>query len=329
MSRQMAAESEPISVVTACDEIYVRAAGVTLASASASVPFQQAMDFYVLDGGVSPRSKAKLEQSCAAPGRRFHWLTPDLHILRGLPVSQHINLSTYLRLLLAEMLPAKVERALYLDADTVVVRNLAELWTTPLDGAFCAAVQEVLHPVLEPGDVYDRPLHCMTMPHVDPRPIPNYRDLGLRGTLPYFNAGIMLVNVPRWREQHVAVRGLECLRQNAGQVRYWDQYALNVLFAGQWKLLDPRWNQNSHVFRLPDWKLSHYSQQELWAVQHDPWIVHFTNSPKPWDQECNHPYRELFFQQLDQTAWAGWRPQNRSPAKTRSKPTFSRLSRAA
>jgi lipopolysaccharide biosynthesis glycosyltransferase len=121
--------------------------------------------------------------------------------------------------------------------------------------------------------------------------------------MPYFNAGIMLVNVVRWRREDVATRGLECLRANASHVRFWDQYALNVLFAGQWKKLDARWNQSSDVFQLPSWRRSHFSAAEFSQVQQDPWIVHFNNLPKPWDANCVHPYRELFFQHLERTAW--------------------------
>jgi lipopolysaccharide biosynthesis glycosyltransferase len=209
---------------------------------------------------------------------------------------------------MAELLPLSIDRAIYLDADTIVVRRLDELWSVPLDGSFCAAAQDVFMPVLDPALALKRPVHSMTIRNVDPRPIPNYRELGLAFDAPYFNAGIMLANIERWRNEHVARRALECLRDNEGKVRYWDQYALNVLFSGQWKVIDPRWNQNSHVFRLPDWKLSHYSATEYQLVRNDPWIVHFDFRPKPWDLDSKHPFRKLFFKNLDRTAWRGWRP---------------------
>jgi lipopolysaccharide biosynthesis glycosyltransferase len=153
----------------------------------------------------------------------------------------------------------------------------------------------------------------MTMPNMDPRPIPNYRELGLSSAAAYFNAGIMLVNVARWREEQVARRAFECLRVNAAHVRFWDQYALNILFSGQWRIADPRWNQNSHVFQLPSWELSHYTKDELDQLKRDPWIVHFNYLPKPWDLECDHPFRKLFFQHLDRTSWRGWRPRKPGP----------------
>ena len=314
MSRQSAAScephlgepisSEPISIVTACDENYVRAAAVALVSAAASVGSRHELNLYVLDGGVSDGSKAKLEKSCARFGRAVRWLTPDLHAIRDLPVSHHVSQSTYLRILLAELLPAKVSRVIYLDADVVVVRNLAELWATPVEDVYCGAVQDAFLPVLDPAVAFDHPLQCQVASNQDSRPIANYPELGLSGEMPYFNAGIMLVNVARWRRERVAARALDCLRTNARHVRYWDQYALNVLCAGQWKKLDARWNQSSDVFQLPSWQRSHYNVGEFWQVRRDPWIVHFNNLPKPWDKDCVHPFRGLFFQHVEQTAWA-------------------------
>jgi lipopolysaccharide biosynthesis glycosyltransferase len=299
---------EPLVIVTASDDNYVRGVAAAIRSAIASLPAHRAARIFVLDGGIREVSKARLCRSWNAANVTVEWLSPDLDAIRDMPVSDHVSLATYLRILLAELMPSDVERAIYLDADTIVLRNLEHLWSIPLDGMYCAATQDAFAPVLDPAIALSHPLHAMTLPGVDPRPIPNYRELGLSPTAPYFNAGIMLVNVDRWRREQVACRALECLRDNAGQVRWWDQYALNTLFTGQWKIVDPRWNQNSHVFRIPTWELSHYTEVELDLLRREPWIVHFDARPKPWDSDSIHPLRGCFYEHLDQTAWRGWRP---------------------
>jgi hypothetical protein len=43
-------------------------------------------------------------------------------------------------------------------------------------------------------------------------------------------------------------------------------------------------------------------------VTRDPWIVHYSTWSKPWHWSCTHPARERFFEVLDRTEWAGWRP---------------------
>jgi lipopolysaccharide biosynthesis glycosyltransferase len=305
--------SEPIVIVTACDETYVRALAAAIRSAIVSVPRQRDVHVFVLDGGIDERSKVLLARSWKRRNVDVHWLSPDLDSIADMPVSHHISRSTYLRILTAELLPREIDKAIYLDADTIVVRNLNELWQTPLEGAYCAAVQEVFCPVLNPAEVYSRPLYSMTMRNMNPLPIPNYLELGLSGDAAYFNAGIMLVNVARWREEAIARRGFEILRDNRPHARFWDQYALNVMFSGQWKMLDPRWNQSQIVFKLPTWEQSHYTEAELNQIKRDPWIVHFNYLPKPWDLSCEHPFRRLFFKHLDRTSWRWWRPQRPGP----------------
>src|SRR5262249_4150553 len=149
------------------------------------------------------------------PNISVDWLKVDLEAIGDMPVSEHISLSTYSRILLAELLPAEIDRAIYLDADTIAVRNLEELWSHDLEGLYCGAAQDAFLPVLDPEQTFSHPLHSMTMRGVDPRPICNYRELGLVPTAPYFNAGIMLVNVERWRRECVARRAFACLRDNA------------------------------------------------------------------------------------------------------------------
>jgi len=300
--------NDSLVVVTACDDKYALGAAVAVRSAIDSLPADRSVRVFVLDGGISPRSKRRLHRSWSSQRTSVDWLAPDRKLIDSLPVSHYVSRSTYLRLLQAELLPADVTKAIFLDADMVVTRDLTELWSQSLDGAYCAAVQDPYVPVLNPADAYDHPLHCMVVPGMDPLPVPNYRELGLRGDSAYFNAGLMLVNVARWREESIACRALECLHVNAAHVRFWDQYALNVLFSGQWKLLDPRWNQTSHVYWFPSWESSHYTRDELEQLRRDPWIVHFNFLPKPWDLVCDHPFRELFFEHLDHTDWRGWRP---------------------
>ena len=143
--------SDTIVIVTACDENYVRAAAAAIRSAIDSVPRRRNIQVYVLDGGIGERSKARLARSWKSRRVSVRWLTPDLDAIADMPVSHHISRSTYLRIMTAELLPAEVDKAIYLDADTIVVRNLEELWNTPLEGAYCAAVQEIFCPVLNPA----------------------------------------------------------------------------------------------------------------------------------------------------------------------------------
>src|SRR6476619_6947880 len=127
MSQQSARPCEPIAIVTSCDENYVRGAAPAIRSAITTLPRGRRVQVYMLDGGISESSKARLLRSWQAPHVEVRWLKPDLDAIRDLPISHWISLATYLRLFSAEMLPADVNKASYLDADAIVARNLEEL----------------------------------------------------------------------------------------------------------------------------------------------------------------------------------------------------------
>jgi len=307
MDRPESPGSGPIVVVTACDENYAIGAAAAVRSAIGSVGSERRLRVFVLDGGITDPSKQRLMRSWDAPNVEVAWLLPDLTALGDLEVSGHVTVSTYLRILMAELLPADVQRAIYLDADTIVTHDLNKLWSTDLKDAPCAAVQDYFHPYLNPPETLGHQIFCETV-GFNPEPIPNYRELGLQGSAPYFNAGIMLANIDHWRRNRVAARALECLRTNRDHVTYWDQYALNTLFSGQWLPIDPRWNQNTTIFNVGDWKLTHFSQAEFDQIRAAPRIIHFDYKPKPWSLGCAHPFKDLYFHWLDKTDWRGWRP---------------------
>jgi lipopolysaccharide biosynthesis glycosyltransferase len=132
--------------------------------------------------------------------------------------------------------------------------------------------------------------------------------LRLEPELPYFNSGVLLIDLQAWRRLQLTEELIECLHENRGVVVWWDQYALNVVLARRWKLLDPRWNQGSQIYRFPNWRFSNFTKEMFRAIKKAPYVVHFTSPEKPWHPDSRHPFRRGFFHYLDRTDWAGWRP---------------------
>jgi len=57
----------------------------------------------------------------------------------------------------------------------------------------------------------------------------------------YFNAGVMLIDIGRWRTEHVGSKAFEFTRRHLPILQQYDQDSLNAVLAGRWKELDPRW----------------------------------------------------------------------------------------
>ncbi len=200
----------------------------------------------------------------------------------------------YYRLLLPDLIDG--DRVIYLDCDTIVRRSLSELWNVDLRGHPLAAVTDfclTYHmrnqglPIVHKGKdilVDDYALEVL--------------DFDLT-TTPYFNSGVLVMDLEAWRNMNVADR---CIKfcQEAGALNTADQDAANHVLQGDFLRLDPRWNSFSYLYReyfpVPDQNLPDIfggfrenlrPPQREWldvlkAWAFDPWIVHFAFRSKPW-----------------------------------------------
>ena len=258
---------------------------------------------------MSDTTKERLERSWPKGRYQITWVAVDSSKVSDLPLSEgkHYNLTVYYRILMPWLLPKCIHRAIHLDADMIVCTDLGRLWDQSFDGHTCLAVQDIASPFIDAQTAlpnYDR---CSR--HLgSPRPVPNFRELGLNPRAPYFNAGLLVVDFLAWRAADMPNQLFNCLREHRPHVRWNDQYALNVVLSGDWGQLDLRWNQAAHIFRYPSWSQSPFDRETFWQLRDDPYIIHFTTSDKPWMLTCLHPSRKLFLEYVDRTAWAGWRP---------------------
>ncbi|MEM8865596.1 MAG: glycosyltransferase family 8 protein [Planctomycetota bacterium] len=299
--------SYTVTAATAADEGYVLPLAVTVRSAIDSLGEDHRLRLFVLDGGITPVSRDKLEQSWVDPRVTIEWLQPEVEVVRHLPISHHVSIACYLRLLLPELTPDDVGKLVYFDSDMLIRRDLADLYSEPLDDQLALAVQDMAAPWMDSEVVTDD--FQQQLPYLSAaRPVPNYRELGIRPEAPYFNSGLLVLDASRWRREGIGRQVLQCLEDHREHILWWDQYALNVVLADRWRPLDARWNQTAGVYQYPSWQESPLTEQAYYELRDDPWIVHYCSPSKPWHFHCDHAYRDDFFATLDRTAWRGWRP---------------------
>ena len=298
--------SEPV-VLCAADDNYVKPLTVTLQSAAESLRPGNSLQVIVLDGGIQPNSWQMMKESLASLPIELNRLRPDPQVMDGLMTSHHVTRTAYFRLLAGKLLPESIDRVIYLDSDLLVRDDLSILWEMELGDHYCLAVPDIACPHI---DVREADCNFRkSSPYLAAiSPIGNWRELKLNGSDRYFNSGVMLLNIERWRRESIERQLIQCLKDNRKHVWCWDQYALNVVFAGQWRPIPARWNQGAHLFEYPDETHSPIDRREFVEARDNPGIIHYTTEWKPWHYYNQHPRRGLFFEQLDKTAWAGWRP---------------------
>ena len=92
--------SAEIVLATAADENYAVPLAVTIRSALDCLAPNRRIKLYVLDGGMSDKTKARLLWSWIDPRLTVEWIHPDIEQFRDLPVSHHISIVAYVRLLM-------------------------------------------------------------------------------------------------------------------------------------------------------------------------------------------------------------------------------------
>ena len=192
------------------------------------------------------------------------------------------------RLFMGEMLPDTVKRVLYLDCDTVIVRPLKKLWNADLNGA-------VLGAVMEPT-IYEAVKES----------------IGLEERDAYYNSGVLLVDLERWRKGGVQKQLLEFLREKGGALFASDQDLLNGTLKGQIHTLMPEYNffTNYRYFSYKTLRAhaSSYhavSKAEFRKAKQHPAIIHYMGDERPWIRGNLNHYRLAYERYLAMTPWAG------------------------
>lgn len=279
--------SQPIAVALAADRNFCKQLAVAIASIS-RVASSQPYTAYVLHDGYDPAQRARVAHS-AGTNVEVIWIEVDPRTTARARLTGAFPPASLYRLHLATLLPTSLERVIYLDADSIVRRTLAPLWATDVGEDLVGAVRDAILCWAALG-------------------LP-WRQFEMHPGLPYFNAGVLLIPLARWRESKVSEQALELTTRHT--LEHLDQSALNVLLPGRWRALEPRWNvQSHHLVGDKTNARAVEDPEQLDAALRDPAIVHLCNGPwkRPWQPESRHPYRDEWLEILDTTAWAGWRP---------------------
>ena len=102
---------------------------------------------------------------------------------------------------------------------------------------------------------------------------------------PYFNSGVMLIDVEQWRKSDALNRLMKILAED--EFAYPDQDALNILVEGEFKSIESSWNAGHWVDDTSDSA-----------------VVHFTKI-KPNNKRSIHPQTATWRRIRLETAWRG------------------------
>ncbi len=231
------------------------------------------LHIHVILSEATAAQKGQLEKFIKRSGGTITFYEVSPALLYGLkaPKDSHITIATFYRLFLPQLVPASVEKLLYLDPDIITLADLSGLYNTPMNGFALAAVPEI-------NQAWVR------------------SDLGFTKKEDYFNAGVMLINVKEWINQKITERAVVYARNNHDTIVWADQDALNGVVFGNFLKLPARFNVLH--FDVPE-DLSRKAYERFLS---DKIIVHFTNvKHKPWSKTTKSRLRYVYMYYLSRS----------------------------
>ncbi|WP_110877230.1 glycosyltransferase family 8 protein [Franconibacter helveticus] len=172
----------------------------------------------------------------------------------------YLSFATLIRLLIGKYLPEHVTKVLYIDADIIIDASLASLWTVDVEQYYAAVVRSSA-------------------------PVAHLKKINVNAER-YFNAGVMLLNLTRCRQDSIFERCLELIKNNKFQ--FLDQDALNIAIANNVEFIDAKWNFDS--FRAKTLLLTN----DLAHPRRDIAIYHYTGKDKPWMRYCFNQFKSVY-----------------------------------
>jgi lipopolysaccharide biosynthesis glycosyltransferase len=252
-----------IPIALATDEKYALPTAVAMTSILENAAKNTFYDFYILvPTTFSPQTAEKIALIKVA------YLHCDIHFIDMkdsfsdiLMRVSHVTKPTCYRLLLGESL-LQYDKCIYLDSDIIVCTDLAEFFSTDLEGYYLGGIKDI--------DFND------PFQNNDER----YKETGLSAESNYINAGVLLMNLKMIRKDGMTEAFLREIKKG---YLFSDQDVLNITCLNKIRHLPVKYNLMNYLFLFHDRKpYLIYPKGEFDEAKNNPVIIHYAAHLKPW-----------------------------------------------
>lgn len=266
-------KNKPINIVMSCDNNYAPYLSIAIYSIFKHSNKEDKFNFFILDGGIEKNNINKISEFVEGMGYNITFINIDLNKFKeSCPLvesSKHITLPTYFRFSVGMLLPDNLDKVLYLDIDLIIRTSLRDLYDTDINNYFAGAIEDTFD--------YASDLE---------------KNLNLESK--YFNAGVMLINLKKWREDSIEDLFFKNTELIKDKIVFVDQDVLNYSLDGKIKYLSYKWNLQQTAFHMTK---KNIDLSDLIDSKNNPCIIHYSGHIKPWDTtySCWHPFTEIYY----------------------------------
>lgn len=250
--------------------------------------YVEELNVYLLGDYVSDENKQTLDSIAERYNRKFYAIDVPALDIPDILCSQRWPRSAYTRLFSGQLLPKDIEKALYLDCDTIITGDISCLAYKDISEHAIYGVKDCI------GKYYKQ-------------------NIGLGEKSPYINAGVLLLNLNKLRQMDMSKEIAKFLDMYAKTMIYADQDVLNGVFKGNVGELDPQYNLMTLLYvytynevRMIRHPTNYYDKTTVENAKACPSIVHFTTcmlNIRPWFKNSEHPYAKEFEKYWAMSPW--------------------------
>ena len=225
---------------------------------------EEKFDIFILHRNLNDEDKEKIVEALDVNRFTLKYIKiSDSEIEKFPIVEKRYPEEIYFRLFASKYLPEDIDKVLYLDADTIVINNLKNLYETDFEGNYFVAathIKKVLHKFHEIR-------------------------LDIKEDEPYINTGVLLINLKLLRKIDVEKIVKEYIKNNSKKLLLPDQDIVTALFGNKIKLVDElKYNLGERVLTLYNINNSKNKLTLKW-IKENTVIIHFYGRNKPWNKE--------------------------------------------
>ena len=252
-----------IPVIYAINDSYAPMAASSIRSLIHCADPEKHYEIYILHMGLANLHKERLQSMQINNVSISFFDASELIQEDEWPFSNRFGLEIYLRLY-ASLIYPHYPKLIYLDADTIVLKDIANLYDMDIKGASLGACWSYGTPFM---DAYVR--HTVNL-------LPEE----------YFNSGVLIIDPAEFEANKIRIRCQDILKAQT-QIICFDQDALNLALEGEYYHIPDQWNVQwtNHLHPTRDWseRPSPSQIRRIKDAEERPCILHYSSDFKPWN----------------------------------------------
>jgi glycosyltransferase family protein len=243
-----------MNILVSSNKKYLKPLGVMLYSLSKNTNSEH-VNVYFVNVTLSNKDIVWLKKHISSlKNFNLYVLEIDKTKISHFPLLAHISIETYSRLFLMDIIPSELEKILWLDADMIINNNIDEFYNQNIENhyaAVCESINKESYKILE--------------------------RLNLNENQKYFNAGIILFNLKKLREDFDKNYFIDYASKNFDKIVWLDQDILNATIGHNCIYCDYK------KYNMMHFSNASFSDEEKNYINNNTVVFHYIGKIKPWN----------------------------------------------